>query len=282
MIGTKKNVFLVSLILLLFVCFTSGVCHATVASKISEFKNSTRPAAKITTVQYGVSGMGRPLNYIKIEPARRVKSKVLVVFEIHGWEDAYPRDGQVLVDIANRLIQYFTEHPEKLGNTALYVVPSANPDGLADGWTNNGPGRCQVSLGVDINRDFDHYWVRLKSSRHKTLEPFSAPETQALRDLVVNLQPDDVIDIHGWAGYVKGSCSLTGYFLKTLRVMRFIEWDGSPGEFYAWARKYAQRTALIELPDPDTDPQAVIDAFVDLCAESQENGSGQHSPVERR
>ena len=106
---------------------------------------------------------------------------VLVTFEIHGWDDSYGGDGQVLVNMGNAAISYFTAHPNELKTTSLYVVSSANPDGLISGWTNNGPGRCQISLGVDINRDFGYQWVRRTNARNKTLAPFSSPEARALK-----------------------------------------------------------------------------------------------------
>lgn len=221
--------------------------------------------AKITAIEYGWSGNGRQLNYIKIEPPV-VTSKVLAVFEVHGFEDAYSKDGQVLVDIANGLIQSFSNYPEKLGNTALYIVPAANPDGLIDGWSNNDKGRNQYSLGVDINRDFDYCWIARYNSRNKTLSPFSAPESRALRDLVINIQPDDVIDIHGWLGTTYGTASLTQYFENTIGIGRSSGLNGSSGYFSAWSMNYAKRTALIELPYPGVNQQSVINAFINLCA----------------
>jgi hypothetical protein len=221
--------------------------------------------AKVTTVEYGTSGMGRQLNYILIEP-KVVTSKVLAVFCIHGFEDSYSQDGQKLADIGNQMITYFTDNPEKLGTTAMYIVPCANPDGLINGWTNNGPGRCQTSLGVDINRDFNYCWCRRTNSRNKTLAPFSAPESRGLRDLVINIKPDDVVDVHGWLGTTYGDSSLTQYFSKQIGVGRSSGLYGSPGYFSAWAMAYAKRTALVELPRPGTDPHGVINAFVDLCA----------------
>ncbi|HNX15392.1 MAG TPA: M14 family zinc carboxypeptidase [Oscillospiraceae bacterium] len=218
----------------------------------------------VTVIEYGKSGLERPLNVMVIQPVD-AKKKVLVTFELHGFEGSYPHDGQALVDIGNALIEYFAENPEQLCNTALYIVPSANPDGLIDGSLDNGPGRCQVSLGVDINRDFDYRWEKETSTFNKTLSPFSCPESQALRDLVIEIKPDDVIDIHGWFATSYGNSSLCQYF-NVLGIYR-SNCLGTPGYFTSWARKYSKRVALIELSGPKTDPQKVIDAFVNLCAE---------------
>ena len=224
----------------------------------------TIKSPNVTSSVYGYSGGGRPLTVFVIEP-EVVEHKALIVFEIHGFEDAYSKDGQVLVNIGNEMIYYFSTHPEKLGNTALYVVQSANPDGLIDGWTNNGPGRCTIS-GVDLNRDFGYCWTYRSNSRNKTLCPFSAPESCALRDLVILIQPNDVVDIHGWLNTTYGTSSLCQYFENSLGIGRSSGLGGCSGYFAGWATNYAQRTALIELPGPNTNPQEVINALVNLCA----------------
>lgn len=223
----------------------------------------TIKSPKVTSSIYGYSGEGRPLTVFVIEP-EVIKHKVLVTFEIHGFEDAYAKDGQVLVNMSNETIYSFSTHPEKLGNTALYIVQSANPDGLANGWTNNGPGRCNLG-GVDINRDFDYCWNYRSNSRNKTLYPFSAPESCALRDLVILIQPNDVVDIHGWLNTTYGTSSLCQYFENSLGIGRSSGLGGCSGYFAGWSMNYAQRTALIELPGPNTNPQEVINALVNLC-----------------
>ena len=249
--------------------------------------------AIVETSEYGKSGLNRPLKVVSLKPPV-VKSKVLATFEIHGYEDSYAKYGQVLVNIANKVIEHFSVHPKDLGTTELFVVPSANPDGLIDGTTNNGKGRCQISGGIDINRDFDYNWSKKTNSRNKTLSPFSAPESRALRDLVIKTKPNDVIDVHGWLGtrHSKtqkivekatgkvtykttywttpgtsyGISSLCQFFQKSIGIGRTSSLFGVPGYFAGWASKYAQRTALIELPGPKTNPQKVVDAFIKLLA----------------
>ncbi|MFA6184831.1 MAG: cell wall-binding repeat-containing protein [Candidatus Shapirobacteria bacterium] len=221
---------------------------------------------KITTNEYGKSGEGRPL-YVTSMEVSNPKKVVLATFELHGWEDGYQNDGQVLVNIGNSVIAYFTAHPNELENTSLFIISSANPDGIVNGWTNNGPGRCQVSEGIDLNRDFSNYWSKNYNSRNKTLSPFSAPESRALRDLVLKIKPTDVVDIHGWLGTTFGSSNLCSYFNNTIGIGRSGGLIGAPGYFSAWAMNYAPRTALVELPSPSTNPQRVINAFVELCAD---------------
>ena len=59
-----------------------------------------------------------------------VKKTLFMDFAIHGFEDEYYRDGQVLVNEANVLIDYFVNHIKELKNYTLVIVPCANPDGV--------------------------------------------------------------------------------------------------------------------------------------------------------
>lgn len=266
----NRPVFFVALIFSLSLIFPAAAAAEEELPDQTAAEASTAASPQVEIIQYGISGRGRPLNVVKlVNLSMEQTHKVLAVFEIHGFEDAYPRDGQILVDIANKLISYFKKYPEKLYGTALYVVPMANPDGLLEGWTNNGPGRCQVSLGVDLNRDFDYYWKRNSSKRNKTLAPFSAPESRALRDLVIHIKPEDVIDVHGWMGTTFGTPSLTQYFDKAIGIKRSKGLGGAPGYFSGWATLHVQRAALVELTRSSTSSTKVINAFVGLCAGSR-------------
>lgn len=215
----------------------------------------------ISTVSYGTSGMGRPLYVTKFEP-EGYTHKVLCVFEIHGYEDFYAKDGQKLVDLANGVIDDFIDDPGDLEDTALYIVASANPDGLIDGTTNNGPGRCQVSMGVDINRDFDWNYQaitpQISYPRNYTPSAFSCPESQALRDLVWDLDPDDVVDFHGWfanygLGFTRGDRDLAHCFNIPCSLYYVAAGANEPsGQFYGWAGTQVGRSTLVELSNPYT------------------------------
>jgi len=104
-------------------------------------------------------------------------------------------------------------------NLRVTVIPSANPDGLyavigkegrftpADVPTSgsNGLGRFNAH-DVDLNRNFDCNWQLESTWREKVVSagssPFSEPETRAIRDFVLEHDPDAVILWHSQANAV--------------------------------------------------------------------------------
>lgn len=100
------------------------------------------PKPSITNTQkivYGTSGRGRELAAYKV--GNGVNS-LIYVCAIHGWEDHWAADGIELTRIGNGLIEHFQN--ASTNNWSLYIIPLANPDGLSEGFTNNGPGRCTI------------------------------------------------------------------------------------------------------------------------------------------
>ena len=84
-----------------------------------------------TDVVYGTTPKKRDLVCTIIEPERYDRT-VLCVFAMHGFEGAWDRDGQLLVYMANRVIEHF-ETANTMGGTRLMVVAAANPDGVWEG-----------------------------------------------------------------------------------------------------------------------------------------------------
>lgn len=84
----------------------------------------------------------------------------------------------------------------------LYLLPVFNPDGFYD-YLNLPAGRANAR-GVDLNRNWDAYWAsdwdRTRCFNYAYLTagefPFSEPETQALRDFLLNNRVDALISYH--------------------------------------------------------------------------------------
>ena len=154
----------------------------------------------VEKIEYGKSGQIRPLIAHKIGNGRK---SLVMVCEVHGFEDNFDKDGLELVKIGNDLINSLASNGTN--GWSVYVIPSANPDGLAEGYTKDGPGRCTIVGGVDINRDFP-----IGFSAHGTQRcwsgdaPLSVNESKKLSELLLDIKNKSdemvVIDLHGWLG----------------------------------------------------------------------------------
>ncbi|MGL4760374.1 MAG: M14 family zinc carboxypeptidase [Sarcina sp.] len=218
--------------------------------------------SNVTKVQYGTSGLGRALYYYKIGNGKKT---ILMNFQIHGYEDSWVQDGYVLTQIGEYLIKNLSEREAKNGNLngwTFYIIPSANPDGLLNGYTNNGPGRAQVSDKIDMNRDFSGpKFVPSSSPRNKTQEePFTAPETVALAKLVKKLASENsdfiVTDTHGWLDFTKGNASVASYFDSAFGLKNQVIHKYFGGYLVGYAKMKGAKEVLIELPNPSSPANA--------------------------
>lgn len=248
----------VILLLFLIVCLLGAFAYIRVWEpdwqKQPESKQRQEPQEQTLCSEetYGYSGLNTPLQVYTISN-RSPEKKILCVFAMHGFEDAFYRDGQALVDTARGVIASLQEQPAALGEVEVMIVPCANPDGLAEGWTCNGPGRCQISQGVDINMDFDYNFRVRNNDRNTTgRQPFTSPEAAALRDLVLKEKPDIILDFHGWVNSASGDPEIAEIFCKNLDLAyEDKEKTFYDGFFVGWAAKYA-KSVLVEYPNPFT------------------------------
>jgi len=150
-------------------------------------------------------------NYLK-QTKNNTEKTLLIDFAIHGFEDEYYRDGQVLVNEANALIDYFANHTSELKNYRLVIIPCVNPDGAIAGKNNlracpNAFGRC-TAKHIDINRDFIS---------------FKAVETRKLRDFITDIKPDFYLNMHGWLDETIGDKNLNTIINKQLGLSKRID-----------------------------------------------------------
>lgn len=226
----------------------------------------TTPGA--TQIVYGTSGAGRKLMAYRYGKGKNV---MIVTFGIHGWEDQFGRDGQLLVETAQKLCATLQAQGEALllpGDWSVYVFPCLNPDGLFDGWTHNGPGRCTTHRigengallrgGVDMNRCFPYRFSPNYTGRYYTGDkPLQAVEARALYECVKGLQGRDrniLIDVHGWYDQIICPTATNGQVYRALKKA-FPSCDaaslaGGRGYFSAWAA-FSQGfdACLFEFPD---------------------------------
>lgn len=207
--------------------------------------------------EYGTSPNGHKLTYYCIGHG----SKALVaVFAIHGYEDGWAADGIELVKIANHVIETMVPRQELpwADEWTLYVIPTANPDGVLDGYTHYGPGRTNYEDGIDMNRCFSYpgtTFHEMGSRRNQTGDaPLIPSEAQDLSNLLIDISSShtlNLLDIHGWYGCYYGSTELASHFVSMFSGMYY---DGNTTSGYL--SNYVEdlqnnaRGALIELPFP--------------------------------
>ncbi len=223
------------------------------------------PTPFFSAIVYGTSGAGRDLIAYRYGRGENV---LIVTFAIHGWEDNFPRDGQLLVDTAHTLRETLEARYDELvqdGNWSVYVLPCLNPDGLMDGWTHNGPGRCTThgpnGRGIDMNRCFPYNFSPSYSDRNYTGDsPLQAVEAQALHRFVQSIRGEGnniLIDVHGWYDQILCSTGREGQVYQALKESfpscYYTSLAGGHGYFASWAG-YTQgfEACLMEFPNVDS------------------------------
>ena len=199
-------------------------------------------------INYGTSGKGRALRAYKIGNGR---NSFIYNCAIHGWEDNWPADGVELTKIGNQIIEHFQNN--STGDFTLYVIPAANPDGVSEGWTNNGPGRCTIVGGIDCNRDFPVEFTPGGRARNYTgSEPLNVPESKYLADFIQGVKSKTagktyLIDMHGWEQSAIGSSIIGEHFVGKLGLEPKYRYANA-GYLIDWANSIGIISALIELP----------------------------------
>lgn len=161
----------------------------------------------------GLSAGGRPL------PVHRLGKGPVHVVIVGGIHGGYEWNAILL---AEQMLIYFRDHPTAVpASVTLHIITNANPDGLyvvsgregafkpSDIVVESSVGRFNGN-GVDLNRNWDCRWSPTAYWRDQPVpsgvEPFSEPESRALRDYLLAHRPTVVIFLHSAANaiYVGG------------------------------------------------------------------------------
>ncbi len=151
----------------------------------------------------GNSYDGRPIHSYRFGSG---SVPVVFVGGIHGW---YEWNTSLL---AYQAIDYFEAYPDRIpANVTLFIIPVANPDGLFTVTQKDGrfaaedvvddtfPGRFN-GRNVDLNRNWDCQWSETAVWRDQPVssgsQPFSEPESRALRDYFLQKNPALVLFWH--------------------------------------------------------------------------------------
>lgn len=199
---------------------------------------------------YGTSGLGENLKYYKIGNGANV---AFAVFAQHGWEDAWAYDGIELVNIANRVMSNLSSTNIN-SNWTLYIIPYANPDGITNGYTNNGPGRCTVTTEIDMNRSWPANFKPYYTSRNYTGDSaLGAQESSALKNFISNNIGNGqkiILDIHGWLNQTYGDSSIAQYFGNQFGFGHSSTYGS--GYLETWGKSIGAKSCLVELPMPSS------------------------------
>lgn len=201
---------------------------------------------------YGTSGLGKDLVFYKVGNGKNI---VFMIFELHGWEDAWAMDGVELVNISSSLMNNLSTMNQSIfSDWTIYIVPYANPDGLTNGYTNGGPGRCAVTSKVDMNRCWPANFVPvISNSRNYTGEsPLQAQEAIYLRDFLAEHESSNnltiLLDVHGWYNETYGDTEIATYFNQQFSNAHYNTFGS--GYLTTWGKLRGYSTCLIELPQP--------------------------------
>ena len=207
----------------------------------------------------GVAG-GSALQYLRVGNGNNV---LFATFCVHGFEDSWPQDGTVLVDIAdkfyNRLVNDKDEDLAK--KWTIYILREVNPDGRMLGTTNNGPGRTtlysSIGRGMDINRCWQtgSYYKRYTDNRnYNGTAGFQAYESAYLRDFMLSHKSTNgqtvVVDLHGWEDQLIGNSQICNYYKQQFPSCSTKNYESYGTQYLiTWARQnLGAKAALVELP----------------------------------
>lgn len=214
------------------------------------------PTADVTPVVYGMSATGKhSLRYYRIGTGPHA---LLMTFAMHGYEDAWAADGLELCKLANQLIDALAQDTQDAWKErwSVYIIPAANPDGITEGYTCNGPGRTVYGTGIDFNRCFPTNFEANFSARNYTgAQSLGAQEAVALQAAILQIQQQAeatcLLDVHGWLNMALGDRTLSAPFCEQFGFGNKSVMSGK-GYLSRWAIGMEIPSALIELPYPSS------------------------------
>lgn len=194
---------------------------------VSEEPTTSWPEREII----GMSVQNRNIESYTYLAAGQESTHLTFVGGIHG---GYEWNSVLL---AYAFMDYIEGNPEVVPDTiTVSVIPNANPDGVYEIIGKEGRFRvADVPAGdassgrfnannVDLNRNFDCKWQPQSTWRGSVVsagtEPFSEPEAAAIRDFVLEQEPDAVVFWHSQANAVYASECENGILPETLNIMQ--------------------------------------------------------------
>lgn len=153
-------------------------------SDLEKLLDEIRDNPLVAIMKIGETVEGRDLRMIRVG-AQDAPHRVLIRARAHPWE---PGGNWVVEGMIGRLLKDDARARAYLKRYSVYIMPMANKDGVARGWTRFN------TAGKDLNRN----WDRPADSVH-------APENHALETWIESMiaqgrKPDLMIDFHNDQG----------------------------------------------------------------------------------
>ena len=206
-------------------------------------------------INYGTTQKGRNMFYYKCGSG---KNHLFLIFAQHGWEDGtksdgslYHGDGNMLLKVAKQfMIRFANLSGSRIDNIrkkwTIYVFPGINLDGIVNGNSKDGFGRC-FKNGIDPNRSWPGHFKVFTEPRNYTGSSYlGAQELVNLKKVLVDNRGsgDNVLlDVHCWENsFLSDSTALSNYFMSELKQLnsgfRYKDTTGSTtdnGYLIRWA-----------------------------------------------
>ncbi|MFX0061306.1 MAG: M14 family zinc carboxypeptidase [Candidatus Hermodarchaeota archaeon] len=183
----------------------------------------------------GQSVEGRDLVVLKISDNPEVDEEEPEVFYMAQLHAREAISAEIALGIINYLVENYgtdSEVTEIVDTRELWILPVANPDGSmyvanTDGsWRKNRRDNGDGTYGVDLNRNWGYKWGQelgssgdTSAETYRGISPFSEPETQAIRDFILDRDFVASISYHSYGNlilypwsYTNSPCSEKGLF----------------------------------------------------------------------
>jgi hypothetical protein len=221
----------------------------------------------ISKIHTGSSWEGRDLWVLEITSDEDTqvdyKSGFLVDATIHAREWS---TTQVAMYLIWRLLTGYDSDKTiywLLNNRRIYVMPMFNPDGYVydgDGtlgsakwWRKNRNDTTPTyEIGVDLNRNWDHFWEYGSNDpgedTYRGQAPFSEYETRYMRDFVLNNTIDSYQNLHSYGGTIvipwshnASSCPHDDWYRgMAAHMTSFTSRMGDESQHYSYGQPYEQ------------------------------------------
>ena len=153
-------------------------------SDLNKLLDEIRASPQVKVTRIGETVEGRPLEIIRVG-SYDAPHRVMIRVRAHAWESG---GNWVVQGMIRRLLKDDKQARAYLDRYSVYILPMANKDGVARGWTRFN------ALGKDLNRNWD-----------TPADPDYAPENHALETWIESMltqrrRPDLMIDFHNDQG----------------------------------------------------------------------------------